>query len=186
MSDNRRDDFRVELTVPIKWKILTDDEIQVCKNGMGNTLFKQGGIPSPIEAFLDETPRGSNEEQIFMALQFLNNKLDYLIEQVLSDSSRDLYKHGNIIEISASGLKFVSKEPHNKGALVKMEVVLPGIVQYSMELITEILRATKKGEKYIIAAKIVCIKDDDRDSIVKLIFQKQRMNIRSAKNPEEN
>ena len=186
MSDNRRDHFRVELTVPVKWKILTDDEIQVCKNGMGSTLFKQGGIPSPIEAFLDETPRGSKEEQILLALQFLNNKLDYLIEQVSSDSSRDLYSHGNIMEISASGLKFVSKDSFDKGALLKMEVILPGIVQYSMELITEILRVTNKGEKYIIAARIVCIKDEDRDSIVKLIFQKQRMDIRSTKNPEEN
>ena len=58
---NKRDHFRVEITVPVKWKLLSEDEIELVKNGMGNTLFKQSGIPSPIDAFLEETPKGSRD-----------------------------------------------------------------------------------------------------------------------------
>ena len=184
-ESNRREHFRVELTVPVKWKILTDDEIEILKKGKGNTLFKQSGIPSPIESFLDETVKGSKDEQLFLALQLLNNKLDFIIEQILSRPSCEPIGHDKIMEISASGLKFTSEEKFEEGTLLKMELIMPGIVQYNMELITEILRATKNEEQYINAARIVYIKEDARDSIVQLIFQKQRMDIRNKKNLED-
>ncbi len=182
MSDsNKREHFRVEMTVPVNWKILTDDEIKVLKNGMGATLFKQCGIPSPIDSFLEETTIGSKEEQLFLALKLLNNKLDYLIEQVLSKSSGSSRNNNNIMEISASGVKFFSDEAFKEGTFLLMELILPGVTQYNMELITEILRVTKKKDKYVNAAHIVCMKDDARDSIIKLVFQKQRMDIRNTK-----
>lgn len=184
-ESNRREHFRVELTVPVRWKILTEDEIGLLRKGMGNDLFKQGGVPSPIESFLEESTPGSKDEQIFLALQLLNNKLDFIIEQILSRSSLDETGSDKIMEISASGLKFVSREKFEEGTLLKMELIMPGVVQYNIELITEILRSTEKENKYINAARIVCIKDDARDSIVKLVFQKQRMDIRTKKNLED-
>ena len=168
---NRREHFRVEMTVPVKWKILTDDEIEIVKKGMGDNLFKQSGIPSPIESFLDETAKGSKDEQLFLALQLLNNKLDFIIEQVLFKPACDSVSHDKIMEISASGLKFISEEKFEEGTFLKMELIMPGMVEYNMELITEILRATKKTNQYINAARIVHIKDEARDSIIKLIFQ---------------
>ncbi len=66
-----------------------------------------------------------------------------------------------------------------------MEMIMPAVVQYNIELITEILRATRKGDKIIYATRIVCIRDDAHDSIIKLVFQKQRIDIRNRKSPEE-
>ncbi|MBN1904134.1 MAG: PilZ domain-containing protein [Deltaproteobacteria bacterium] len=182
---NKRDHFRVEITVPVKWKLLSEDEIELVKNGMGNTLFKQSGIPSPIDTFLEETPKGSKDEQLFQALKLLNHKLDYIIEQILSRPTCESAGQDNIIEISASGLKFVSEEDFKEGALLKMELIMPAVVQYNIELITEILRATKKRDKFIYGTRIVCINDDAHDSIIKMIFQKQRVDIRNRKCPEE-
>ncbi len=182
---NKRDHFRVEITVPVKWKLLSEDEIELVKNGMGNALFKQCGLPSPIDAFLEETPKGSKDEQLFQALKLLNNKLDYIIEQILSRPACDSKGQDNIIEISASGLKFASEEEFKEGALLKMEMIMPAVVQYNIELITEILRATKKRGKNIYATRIVCIRDDAHDSIIKMVFQKQRIDIRNRKSPEE-
>ena len=184
-ESNRREHFRVEMTVPVKWKILTDDEIETVKNGMGDTLFKQSGIPSPIESFLDETVKGSKDEQLFLALQLLNNKLDFIIDQILSRTSFEINEHDKIMDISASGLKFSSIEKFEEGTFLKMELIMPGIVHYNMELIAEIIRTTQKDNQYLSAAKIVHIKDDARDSIVKLIFQKQRMDIRNKKKMED-
>ena len=184
-ESNRREDFRVEMTVPVRWKILTDDEIELVKKGMGNSLFRQSGIPSPIETFLEETTKGSKGEQYFLALQLLNNKLDFIIDNLLSCSSNKPDCHDVITEISASGLKFSSKEKLEEGTLLKMELIMPGIVQYNMELITEIIRSIAENNKYANAARITHIKEDARDSIVKLIFQKQRMDIRNKKNLED-
>jgi hypothetical protein len=182
---NKREHFRVEMTIPVKWKLLTEEEIQLVKKGMGNTLFKQYGIPSPIDTFLEETVKGSKDEQLFQSLQLLNNKLDYIIEHVLSKPSCESTGHDNIMEISATGIKFASEEEFREGALLKMELVMPSIVQYHMELITEILRVIKKKDKNVYATRIVCIRDDAHDSIVKMVFQKQRVDIRNRKYPEE-
>jgi hypothetical protein len=182
---NKREHFRVAITVPVKWKLLSEDETQLVKNGMGNSLFKQSGIPSPIDTILEETVKGSKDEQLFQALKLLNNKLDYIIEQILSRSTCESTGHDNIMEISASGLKFASEEEFKEGALLKMELIIPGIIQYHMELITEILRVTKNKDKNIYATRIVCIRDDAHDSIVKMVFQKQRVDIRNRKSPEE-
>lgn len=182
---NKREHFRVEMTVPVKWKLLSEDEIQMVKNGMGNTLFRQSGIPSPIDTFLEETVKGSKDEQLYQALKLLNNKLDYIIEQIISAPTCDSTGHDNIMEISATGLKFASEEEFKEGAILKMEMIMPGIIQYHIELITEILRVTKKKEKKIYAARIICIRDDAHDSIVKMVFQKQRVDIRSRKHQEE-
>jgi len=66
-----------------------------------------------------------------------------------------------------------------------MEMVMPAAIQYNIELITEILRAAKKRDKIIYATRIVCINDDAHDSIIKMVFQKQRVDIRNRKSPEE-
>ncbi len=184
-ENNNRDHFRVEMTVPVRWKILNEDEIQILKKGMGDALFKQRGIPSPIDAFLDEVIHGSKDERILLALQLLNNKLDYIIENLLSRPAVQEYSQDYITEISASGLKFSSDEKLEEGMHLKMELILPGIVQYNMELVAEIIRITENNEKYINAARIVHIRDDARDSIIKLVFQKQRMDIRNIKNQED-
>lgn len=184
-KDNRRDHFRVEMVVPVKWKILNNEEIQIVKNGMGDSLFKQGGVPSPIDNFLDEATPGSKDEQLYLTLKLLNNKLDFIIEELIFRSMENLPGHDNVIEISASGLKFTSFEKLSKGTLLKMELVMPGIIQYNMELIAEILRVAKDNDVFINAARIVSIKDDARDSIVKIVFQRQRIDIRNKKKPED-
>jgi hypothetical protein len=182
---NKREHFRVEMTVPVKWKLLSEDEVHLVKNGMGNTLFTQSGIPSPIDTILEETAKGSKDEKLYQALKLLNNKLDYIIEQILSRPTNESTCHDKIMDISASGLKFASQEELKEGSLLKMELIMPGVIQYHMELITEILRATKKNDKKIYATRIVCIRDDAHDSIVKMVFQKQRIDIRNRKYPEE-
>jgi len=184
-NDNRREHFRVGITVPVKWNILTDDEIQYIKRGMTETLFKQGGMPSPIDKFLEEAKPGSKNEQLYLALQLLNNKLDFIIEQIMSGKDGVLSGHDDVIEISASGLKFSSAEQLEPGDLLKMELIMPGIVQYTMELIVEVLRVTENNDSYINATRIVFIKEDARDSIVKMVFQKQRIEIRNKKNLED-
>ena len=184
-NDNRRENFRVELSVPVKWKILNEDEVKYIKNGMAASLFKESGIPSPIDKFLAEASPGSKDEQLYQAFQLLNNKLDFIIEHLMSRSDGNAAGHDDIIEISASGLKFSSDEKLDSGNILKMELIMPGIVQYKMELIAEVLRVTPKNGIYINAARIVFIKEDARDSIVKMVFQKQRIDIRNKKSLED-
>lgn len=183
---NRRSNFRVELLLPVKWNILNEEEIEFVKKGLGNKLFKQEGLPSPIDEFLDQASPGSPEEQMYRSFQLLNNKLDFIIDQLISKSDDAGPGQDDLIELSASGLKFCTRTKISTGSFLKMSLIIPGAFQYRIELIAEVLRVKEQDNRFIIAAKIIFIEDDDRDSIVKMVFQKQRMDIRKIKAVKEN
>ncbi len=178
---NKRGHFRVDILIPVKWEVLDKEESETVKNGLGNTLFKQHGVPSPIEEYLENTVPGSKDEQFYLALQFLNNKMDFIIEQLMDRSMGKNLFQDSITELSAEGLKFRTREKIEPGMYIKMNLMMPGVIQFGMELIVEVLRVVEDKDEYITAGRIACIMDDARDSIVKLIFRKQRSDIRNHK-----
>ena len=178
---NRRNHFRVEILVPVKWQVLNEEETELVKKGLGNTLFRHDDLPSLIDEFLEQVPPGSNEEQLYRSLQLLNNKLDFIIDQIFSKSIDSAPGQDDVIEISASGLKFTTKEHLDIHTFLKMNLIMPGVFQYQMEFIAEVLRVDEKDNGFIIAARIVHIDEEARDSIVKVVFHKQRMDIRRQK-----
>jgi len=182
MSDsNRRDFFRALITVPVRWRVLTPEEVRRVKQGQGHTLYSKSGIPSPIDEFVEEATPGSQEERLYRCLQLLNNKLDFVIEQIFHHSSATPPSRDDVIDMSASGLKFTCREHLQKGALLKMDLVMPGTFQFQMELLAEVVRVEAKEGGYIVAVRIVEIDEGSRESIVKTVFEKQRMDIRGGK-----
>ena len=184
-SSNKRTNFRVEILVPVNWETLNDEEIKLVKQGLGDSLFKEEELPGPIDEFIEQAGPGSKEEQLYRSLQHINNKLDFIIEQLASDSLDKQHRIDNVIDISASGLKFATDIQLGKGTLLKMKLILPGTFQYQMNLIAEVLRYEKIDNAFITAARIVYIDEEARDSIIKVVFQKQRKDIRKQKVLEE-
>ena len=180
-STNRRSHFRVEILIPVKWRVLNREETELVEKGLGHSLFKKDGLPNPIDELLEQVTPGSNEEQIFRSLQLLNNKLDFIIEQILSESAESMPGRDDLIEISASGLKFGTREKVDVGEFLKMSLFMPGTIQYQIELVASTVRVEAFENGSIIAARIVHIDNDARDSIVKTVFQKQRSDIRRIK-----
>lgn len=179
--ENRRKYFREELTVPARWQVLMDEEIKLVEKGMGSTLFKSAGLPDPIDEFLEEADLGSKEEQLYRCLQLINNKLDFIVDQMFLKSTENPPNLDEVIEISGSGLQFRSKKHVKPGTLLKMSLIMPKTLQYEMELIAEVVRVDEKGDSFINAARILVIEDEVRDSIVQVVFQKQRKKIRMEK-----
>ena len=73
-------------------------------------------------------------------MQLLNNKLDFIIEHLLPGSTEPKLHQDEVIDISASGLKFTTKESPDIGAFLKMTLITPGTVQYHLDLIAEVMR----------------------------------------------
>jgi len=179
--DNKRNHFRVEILVPVRWQILNNSEIEIFKNGGGDTLLKAGGLPNPIDDLIDQATPGSESEQLYRALKYINNKLDFIIDQQISASIGEQFPQDDVIEISASGLKFSTKENLDQGTLLKMSLILPGTFQYQMDFIAQTMRIERSAQGYVVAAKILHIAEDSRDSIINVVFQKQRLDIRNKK-----
>ncbi|MFC1892403.1 PilZ domain-containing protein, partial [Thermodesulfobacteriota bacterium] len=138
-------------------------------------------LPSPIDEYLEQVSPGSKDEQLFRAFQLINNKLDYIIEQIASNDLGSTGTQDDVIEISASGLKFVTREHLEPGSFLKMNLLMPGTFQYQMDFIAEVVRIEEIANGFITAAKFIQIKEEARDSIVKVVFQKQRKEIRNIK-----
>jgi len=155
------------------------------KGGMAGTLCRQDDLPGPINEFVELASPGSKEEHLYRSLQYINNKLDYIIDQLHSKAMESQTNQDDIIEISASGLKFITKEHLDTNTLLKMNLIMPGTFQYQMDLIAEVLRVEDKDNGFVIAARIIQIDEDARDSIVSVVFQKQRNDIRKKKLGQE-
>ena len=180
-SANRRKYFRGKISIPARFQVLTDQEVPLVKKGLGRTLFKHTDIPGPIEEFLDQTTPGSSDEQLYRCLQLINNKLDFIIDQIFFKTPEASFKRGDLTEISGSGIKFKVSEYLKKGTLLKMDIVLPATMQYQIELIAETVRIEEMSSGFVIAAKMIEIDEEARDAIVKLVMQRQRIDIRSRK-----
>ncbi|MBW1800060.1 MAG: hypothetical protein JRJ85_04950 [Deltaproteobacteria bacterium] len=180
-SVNRRKYFRGEISVPARFQVLTDREVQMVEKGFGRTLFKHTDVPSPIEELLDQTIPGSSDEQLYRCLQLINNKLDFIIDQIFLKTSEVPLKRGDVTEISGSGIKFKASEYLRKGTLLKMDIVLPATLQYQIDLIAETVRLQEMSSGFVIAAKMIEIDEEARDAIIKVVLQRQRIDIRSRK-----
>ena len=186
-SENRRKYYRARIVLPASWDVLDDEQAALVKQGMGSSLLERAVCPSPIDEFLSQAAPGSQEERLYRCMQLLNNKLDFLIERALSGPDEDRISLDDVIEISGSGLKFLTHESLSQGDVLRMNIVIPETFLYRMEFLAEVLRVESQGSGHLVAARIVAIDEDARDAIVQAVFRKQRQSIRRERDttPEE-
>ena len=182
---NRRNDVRVNMSVPIRWKILNSEEIQLVKKGLDQTLLKKSNLTTPIDEVLEQVAPDSEEELLYRSLKYIDNKLDFLIEQVLAESTDDFPHSDEIIEMSASGVKFITNSPLATDTYLKINLIMPGTFQYRIDCIAKVVRTEEKNNKFLIAVNIISIDKVARESMIKVIFQKQRKDIRIKKMNQE-
>lgn len=177
-ADNRREYFRTEIALPARWKILNKRETELVKKGLGKNLLNNSQVPNPIDEYIHQASPGSEEEQILQCMQFINNKLDFVIEQIFLKEKGITPHQGYVVDLSGSGLKFKCDEPIAPGTMIKFNLIMTGSIQYRTEFISRVIRSEKDEEDYLIGASIVEIEEEARDSIVQIVMQKQRLEIR--------
>jgi hypothetical protein len=161
----------------VSWERLDEDARELVNQGKGATLLRKGGLMSPIDEYLTQAEPGSEERRIYRCLQLVNNKLDFVIDQLVNRCERER-PLDDVIEISGSGLKFITREPLSVGDLLRMDLLMPESFHYQMELLAEVVRVEQTEEGYQVAAGITAIDEEFRDAIVQAVFKKQRQEIR--------
>ena len=174
---NKRNYFRVELILPVKWRMLDFDEIELVKKGQGCNLLTRNLFKNER---LGEATGTKKDDHVSGDFKKLNDKLDFIINTIFCESEPNSALD-RIVEISASGLKLKTKSDISIGALLNMSVLFSGSSYLQIELIAETMRTQKVDNDYLIAANIICIDDDTKDFLTKMIFQKQRFDIRRIK-----
>lgn len=183
-TGNRRKYYRARIVLPLSWEVLDDEEKAVVEKGLGATLLKKACLPSPIDEYLVDAPPGSEEKRIYKCLQLVNNKLNFIIDHLMG-SWDDRRPMDDMIEVSGSGLKFITRDPLSTGDILRMTLVMPDSFQYQMELLAEVVRVEPEEDRYLVAAFIRAIDEDSRDAIIQAVFRRQRQEIRNERDSHE-
>lgn len=135
--------------------------------------------------FQDADNKAINEA-LFTLIMTIDRKLDLLLE-VLSRPAENSCVEDRVskVNISGSGIKFLSKRPYEQGQLLKLTIFLPIFPQLSICAVGEVVRSEaveKEGEKeYQIASRFIAINEDDREQIVCYTFKREREILRNRK-----
>jgi hypothetical protein len=175
----------MELNIPAKWQTLTDEESKLVREGYGSQLFRRYHFATPLDELLEQVDPGSPEEKLYRCVQLINNKLDFIIDQMQQEPSDSLSAPAEIVEMSGSGLRFICREYLPEGGLLKMDLVIPDSYYHQVELIVEVVRVQRIDDGFITAVNIIEVDEADRDSIVKVVFDRHRRKLRGTRSDEE-
>jgi len=190
--ENRREYLRTEVFLSARMRPLSQEELSLLEKGDIDSVLTGDPLSSPIDEIIDQVPTGSKEETLYRCLKMMDKKLNFVIEQMTTmpdQPGKTLY---DVIEISGSGLKFLSETAHPEGTLLKMDLIMPGTFEFKVTLIGKVIRRDKvdAGEKaraglFAIAVHFTEIDEKARDAIIETIFKKQRKLIRLEKERKE-
>ncbi len=196
LSDNR-DAVRITDTFTINYNIITqetfDKKAPLCigRRTINRSISKQKAITLPfdwshIEDEVDFDP------VLVKIMFYLDQKIDIILsnqEKILkkleTDDLQDVPASGECINISASGVNMLIKEKLNEDALLELTIEPPNnpaIYIKALCQLTRICPSNNKGTKgFESSLKFTAINEDDREELIKYIFQRQREMIYISK-----
>ena len=133
---------------------------------------------------------GSDGEALISYLGKLDRKLSVILDLMTKSKLDDLYTRRYVeIEISGSGLSFVSDVPLPENGYAEFRLMLPVFPYPNIPVLCRVVRNVKREEDsrvdWEIACKFLAINDSDRDLLVQYIFGRERERIRSEKGLED-
>jgi len=106
-----------------------------------------------------------------------------LIHMFLADDFRSLMNTSpKDVNISASGMRFISNEAYEIGDFVEIHLILPMVPLLFVRLVGEVIRqkalTSAQIKRYAVAVKYLQVDNDTRDDIIRYLFRRQREVLR--------
>ena len=181
---NRREYARAKVKLFARFSVLDRAEEERVKLGARPPL-RGGRSIGPLEELVEQIGPGNLDEPLLRCLQFINNKIDFIIDEITSRGKTSMSGVSEVTEISGSGFLFNCNVRLTRGQLVKVDLIIPSALQYRIELTARVVRVDEaqqepgQGERsFCVSARIVEIDEESRESIIKAVFSRQRERIR--------
>ncbi len=190
-SDNR-DAVRIHDSFPIKYNIITKKEYDRKESLYisRRTINRSAGKRNKAEAFSFDWSAIENEEDFDPVLVKILFRLDQKIDIVLArqdemlkkitsqDHEENIYETGESIDISGTGVNMLISENLSNETLLELNIeppIHPAIQIIALSKITRV-SPSRDNEKsgYEISVAFTAINEDDREALIKYIFQRQR------------
>lgn len=185
--ENRREYLRTDVLISARIRVLNQEELSLLEQG-DTTILEGNVFSSPIDEIIDQVPTGSKEETLYRCLKMMDKKLNFVIEQMTTPPDQPGRTLNEIVELSGSGLRFLSETSYPENTPLKIDLIMPGTFEFKVTLIAKVIRIDKREttgragtESYSIAVHFTEIDEKARDAIIETIFRKQRKLIRLEK-----
>ncbi|MBW2093618.1 MAG: PilZ domain-containing protein [Deltaproteobacteria bacterium] len=186
--ENRREYLRTDVLISARLSALSQEELSLLEQEDVSSVLEGNVFSSPIDEIIDQVPTGSKEETLYRCLKMMDKKLNFIIEQMTTPSDQPGRKLYDVVELSGSGLKFLSETPYREGTPLKMDLIMPGTFEFKVTLISKVIRTEKleppkkaRAGFFSVAVHFTEIDEKARDAIIETIFRKQRKLIRQEK-----
>lgn len=186
--ENRREYLRTDVLISARLRALTQEELSLLEQGDVNSVMEGNVFTSPIDEIIDQVPTGSKEETLYRCLKMMDKKLNFVIEQMTTPPDQPGRTLNDVVELSGSGLKFLSETAYSENTLLKIDLIMPGTFEFKVTLIAKVIRTDKLKPKgkgglgpFAVAVHFTEIDEKARDAIIETIFRKQRKLIRLEK-----
>lgn len=185
-NSERREFFRIDDRLTLKYRIISEEEFKLLENVVrfspASSLIKADELSFIQNIELKEEQ--NKKDPIYAYLKLIDRKLD-LIMDMLSERFEDknIYTiQYTDVNISASGIRFISDIPMNSGEFVELIIILPIYPYMKISTLCKVIRCDKKqknGESINeVSLHYLIINEYDRDILIKYILMKEREILR--------
>ena len=197
--DERRNSVRILDSFNINYNIVTQKEYNKKASIFisRRTASRSATRRSDTEAFSFDWSHIEDEVDFDPVLVKILFYLDQKIDKIISNQDiilknfdteeemQELSEAGECIDISGSGAHMLVTEELNPGTLLELTIEPPFNTSIQIILLGEISRISKSKDKenngFEASITFTAINEDDRENLIKYIFQRQRELISSRK-----
>ena len=179
--------LRVDAFMPVKYHRITPEQFETRRNLLVHTgSAERDGMGSPPAPFLPDEMDGATgiPPELAHELQSIHKKLDFIIKALGLQTKSSLFGQPPVeVNISGSGMSFITTEHVGAGALLEIEILLPLYSGTIIGLIAKVVRSDVVGRdeapQFETGVRFEAINEDDRELIIRYVFKRQRELLRA-------
>ncbi len=187
----RRSYVRGDFSYSVKFRVLSPDECRLGKMVSNKKLFFEQK-PLKIASILDDSTDSANPIPVGL-IEFLirmDGKLDQIVTLLTeNEDHKKRFKQGLGVDISATGMGIIADLPVVPKQTIQANIILSRLPLISLELIGEVVQvvpAAKDDKRmYHIGIRFLDLDENDKEKIIKCVFQNERSAIRERKRQQK-
>ncbi len=173
---NQRKNVRVDDVLKVDYRKISQQDYNECKTKPEIIFEKTFG-----KAFEAPKIEDVNLELLYKLIYHANLKIDRILNILESkDTERPESVSSESVDISGSGMKFIANRSFSTGDIVALRVFLPLASKTWINILGEVVLATKSGteNRYDVTVKFKGLSERDKEIIIGYVFKRQRELLR--------
>ena len=185
-KEERRNYFRVNdvISVVVDSVCLDNEKSEeFLKHVSSSKAFSLADVSSSPDNYPEEGPPESPEyKKLYSMITEMKTRLDFIINHLMLEKEGLLPAEKKLVNISASGIRFIIDHPANVKDIMEIKLLLPTYPPVAVFAYGEVIRVKELDDnKFEVALEYLNMGDSVRDEIIQYTLSNQRERIRKTR-----